>query len=260
MMYADLIRRVGRSESAAPPRVLSGLILSLLLIFGAGAVQAEEAAPQVNPIVAEIQAAMASFSAIVPVDTATGEPRLAQNEAGGGTVTRPFAYLDMDAAYIDMLGAGLADMTEARIVGAADLILSGGDHIWLTSQRQAERAGTTPEAPALFLVQFASGEAVNIDTGGVFRTPLFVRYQDAEALARRAQASLPKSGEAEEISITITPFLSVVQGMLSGEFSGLYFVSPSANRNWLRQVEAGETLISRYETEASLAARELYED
>ncbi len=237
---------------------MSLAVLMLLAIALPG--RAEEAAPADNPVVTELRAAMATFSVIVPVDTATGEPRLAQNEAGGVTVTRPLAYLDMEAAYIAMLRAGLADSTEGRVIGAADLILSGGDHVWLTSEQQAERAGTTPDAPVLFLVEFGSGDAVNLDIGGASRTPLFVRYEDAEALALRAQASLQQAGETEEVSISTTPFLSVVQGIVSGEFRGLFFVSPAANRNWLRQVEAGEKLISRYETEANIAMREFYEE
>ena len=245
---------------AGKGQFLSGVIFCLAFFFSAGAAWAEESTPDTNAILAELQASMASFSVVVPVDTATGERRLAQTEAGGVSITRPFAYLDIDAAYVDALRSGAADTTEARIVSAVDLILSGEDHVWLTSERQAEKAGTPQDAPPVFLVQFASGESVNIDTGGVFRTPLFVRYEDAEALAQRARTSLQQAGDTEEISIVPTPFLSVVQGVLSGEYTGLYFVSPKANRNWLRQVEAGEKLISRYETEADIAARELYEE
>lgn len=260
MTYTNLLRRGVRVSCGVRRKFLSGVILIFAFFFNAGPAWAEEAAPDANAIIAELQAAMASFSVIVPVDTATGERRLAQTEAGGFTIARPFAYLDMDAAYADALRSGAAETTEARIVSAVDLILSGEDHVWLTSERQAEQAGTTQDAPPLFLVQFASGESVNIDTGGVFRTPLFVRYEDAAALAQRAKTSLQQAGDTEEISIVPTPFLSVVQGVLSGEFDGLYFVSPKANRNWLAQVEAGEKLISRYETEADIAVRELYEE
>lgn len=260
MTYTNLLRQGVRVSRGVGRNFLSGVIFTFALFFNAAHAWAEETAPDANAIIAELQAAMASFSVIVPVDTATGEPRLAQTEGGGVTVTRPFAYLDIDAAYIDALRAGVTETTEARIVSAVDLILSGEDHVWLTSERQAEQAGTPQDAPPVFLVQFASGESVNIDAGGVFRTPLFVRHEDAEALAQRAKTSLQQAGDSEEISIVPTSFLSVVQGVLSGEYTGLYFVSPKANRNWLRQVEAGEKLLSRYETEADLAARELYEE